>query len=172
MKLKTFSLALFSFILISIVLTGCKKDVSGTIGLKFNTVTTAFPIINAKSTTGTIQFTSGNIVLKEIKFEVETDDDSIDVDFELEENITIDYATGQTTPDISYAQIPAGTFKKVKVKLSLQNDGTNPAIVLNGTYTDPDGIKHPLCLEYNSESKISKVPSHRLLLIHHHGLSV
>ena len=144
-------LALIGLIFTGLIFTSCDKNqVSGNVGLKFNTVTTPFPVLNAKVTSGTFQFTSGTIVLREINFEVKTDNDSVDVDFGLEQEIILDYATGQTTPDISYAQIPAGTYSKVEVEIELKDDGSIPSMLLNGIYINPNGDTIPIRLEYNS----------------------
>ncbi len=88
--------------------------------------------------------------MQEVKFKAESDNDSLETKFKANGLVTIDYATGQTTPDLGYVEIPAGTYEKVKVKLKLlDDDDNNPSIVLNGTYTDPNGDTTPVRFEYS-----------------------
>jgi|TARA_R110002050_G_scaffold152504_2_gene280006 hypothetical protein len=131
--------------------TSCEKDESQTeptVGLKFNTVTSS---VSLKSTQAReLSFTSGFITLREVQFQIETDNDSVEVDFNIELNTQIDFATGETDPDISYAEIPAGTYNEMEVEIELQDEGDSPAMVLNGTYVDADGVSHDVRFEFNS----------------------
>jgi hypothetical protein len=131
--------------------TSCEKDESQTeptVGLKFNTVTSS---VSLKSTQAReLSFTSGFITLREVQFQIETDNDSVEVDFNIELNTKIDFATGETDPDISYAEIPAGTYNEMEVEIELQDEGDSPAMVLNGTYVDADGVSHDVRFEFNS----------------------
>ncbi|GAO27751.1 hypothetical protein [Geofilum rubicundum] len=152
-KIKFKILVLAAILVASVTFTSCEKDESETatepqIGLKFKTVTSS---VSLKSTQAReLSFTSGFITLREVQFEVETDNDSIEIEFELEINTKIDFATGETNPDISFAQIPAGTYNEMEVEIELQDEGDTPAMVLNGTYVDADGVSHDVRFEYNS----------------------
>lgn len=103
-----------------------------------------------QTSTGSVAFYDGYITIRELEFEVETDNDSTSVNFNLEQNVVIDFATGNTTPDIGYVNIPAGTFQEVEVEIELQDNTDTPAVVLHGFYTSPDGTQHPLTFEFNS----------------------
>ena len=65
-------------------------------------------------------------------------------------NTVIDFASGETTPDISFAEIPAGTYNEMEVEIELQDEGDNPSVVLNGTFIDANGINHDIRFEFNS----------------------
>lgn len=103
-----------------------------------------------QSSSGSVVFTEGSITIRELEFEVETGNDSTAVDFNLEQEVVIDLATGNTTPDIGYVNIPAGSFEEIEVEIELQDNTEDPAVVLHGTYTAPDGANHPLTFEFNS----------------------
>lgn len=120
------------------------------ISMSFNTVTTSTASAGGRVLEGanSLAFTSGYITIREVQFEAETDSDSVEVN--LEQITIIDFATGITTPDISGLSIPAGTYREVEVEIELQDDGDQPAVVLNGTFTDIDGVKHAVRFEFNS----------------------
>lgn len=120
------------------------------VGLKFVTVKTAFPFNGRVATTNSLAFSSGTIVLSQVRFEGESASGFTEVKFEQEKDVTVDFATGATTPDISAAAFPPGTYRSVDVELELQDSGTKPAVVLNGTFTDGEGRQHPLRFEFNS----------------------
>ncbi|MEN8248981.1 MAG: hypothetical protein ABFS32_08615 [Bacteroidota bacterium] len=153
MKFKILVLA--AIVMTGISFTGCQKDTNDVpqIGLKFNTVTTSFSVngdLKSAQQVKELEFTSGFITLHEVSFEVETNDDSIEIEFEIELNTQIDFATGETDPDISFVEIPAGTYHEMEVEIELQDEGDSPAMVLNGTYVDAEGTSHPVRFEYNS----------------------
>ena len=95
-----------------------------------------------------LSFSSGFITIREVQFEAETSSDSVEVN--LEQITKIDFATGATTPDISGLVIPAGTYNEVEVEIELQDEGNEPAVVLEGTFTDAEGVAHPVRFEFNS----------------------
>lgn len=155
-KMKNLNLILVLFLIgfSAVLFQSCQKETASdpSVGIKFNTVTTPLSLTGLKSAQQAkeLSFTSGFITLREIQFQVDTDNDSVEVDFNIELNTKIDFATGKTNPDISYAQIPAGTYNEMEVEIELQDEGDSPAMVLNGTYVDADGVSHPVRFEFNS----------------------
>lgn len=146
---------LAAIVIAYLTFTSCQKDsnLDPQIGLKFKTVTASFPVngdLKSTQQAKELEFTSGFITLSEVSFEVETDDDSIEIEFEIEQNTIMDFATGETDPDISYVEIPAGTYNEMEVELELQDEGDNPSMVLHGTYVDTEGASHPVRFEFNS----------------------
>ncbi|MEG9327505.1 hypothetical protein V6B16_06135 [Salinimicrobium catena] len=103
-----------------------------------------------QSSSGSVVFSEGFITIRELEFEVETDNDSTSVDFNLEQEVVIDFATGSTNPPIRYATIPSGTFEAVEVEIELQDNTDSPAVRLHGVYIAPDATEHPLTFEFNS----------------------
>ena len=146
---------LTAIIAAGISFTACQKDsnLNPQIGLEFTTVNSPMALNGGLKSTmqeKELSFTSGFITLREVEFEVETDDDSIEVEFNIEINTRIDFATGETDPDISYVEIPAGTYNEMEVEIELQDEGDDPAMVLHGTYVDVEGMSHPVRFEFNS----------------------
>ncbi len=97
-----------------------------------------------------LDFTEGTIRLKEVKFEYESDNDSVEFEYDLDQTVLIDYATGATTPDISAITIPAGTYNEVEFEFELEPLDSEPAIVVNGTFTY-SGETTPVRFEFNYE---------------------
>ena len=162
--MKKLSLLLMLVFVASLV--SCSKDDSGTttsnseakLGVEFITHPSAATAqknstINHlnQALAGTLSFTNGYIAISELEFEAETENDSIEIEFELEQNSIIDFATGTTSPDISYVTIPAGTYEEVEVEMELRSDSEEPAILLYGTYVAPDGVEHNIRFEYSSD---------------------
>jgi len=94
-------------------------------------------------------FTAGTIRLVEIEFEAETaDGDSIEI--EIERDVVVDFATGNTTPDLSDFTIPLGAYTELEVELELRDEDEEPSLVIEGTFTDASGESHPIRFEFNS----------------------
>jgi len=152
-KLKV--LALAALIASGFAFTSCEEDKQSDpqIDLKFNTVQTPITLnsdLKSSEQTKELSFSSGTITLREVQFEVETDEDSVEVNFNLEAITEIDFATGETNPDISYAKIPAGTYNAMEVEIELQDEGDAPSVILNGTFVDVEGVSHDIRFEFNS----------------------
>ena len=154
-KKKLKILALATLVATGFAFTSCEEDKQSDpqIDLKFNTVQTPITLnsgLKSAEQTKELSFNSGRITLREVQFEVETDEDSVEVNFELETITEIDFATGKTNPDISYAKIPAGTYNAMEVEIELQDEGDAPSVVLNGTFVDVEGVSHDIRFEFNS----------------------
>ena len=128
------------------------------VGVEFNTVQSALTTqaISKESqlkqaAAGTLTFSTGHIAISSLEFEVEAENDSIEIEFEIEQNTLIDFATGTTNPDINFISIPAGTYEEVEVEIELSEGLEQPAILLYGTYVAPDGVEHKIQFEFNSE---------------------
>ena len=144
MKKQLFILAIFSLFILGLV--SCEKDDINdpTFQLKFDTVTSEATL---KSTSAnSIQFTSGYIILENIEFQAESDTDSIEVDFEIDGYITIDFATGNVTPDLSTIEIVPGYYTEIELEFELWDQTEQPSIYLEGTWTDANDMLHPVRL--------------------------
>lgn len=120
------------------------------VGVSFNTVTAAAPVNGRLASTNSLSFTSGTIILSKVRFQGESGADSLEVEFELEQEVQVDFATGATSPDISTVAFRPGTYEEIEVELELRDGNSVPAIVLNGTFTDAGGQAHPVRFEFNS----------------------
>ncbi len=121
---------------------------SARLNLDFNTVTTVDNTSQRVLANGLV-FTDGFIILSEVRFEAEGEVDSLEIEFELEQQTVIDFATGSTNPDISGISIPAGTYEEVEIEIELEDEGDEPGVVLTGTFTH-NGESHPVRFEFNS----------------------
>ncbi len=115
----------------------CQKDdaQSPTVELQFETVTSSFTVKSTMS--NHLQFTSGHIILESA---------SIETNSEIESYITIDFATGETTPDIWAIEIIPGNYTEVEIEMELWDQTDIPSIALDGTWTDTYGTDHPVQL--------------------------
>ncbi len=127
------------------------NDKSPTIDLNFNTNTSTSGLskASAQNLANTLTFSSGTITLTQIQFEVESDEsDSVEVN--IEQIVEIDFATGETTPDLSGLELPVGTFVESRVELELLDENEDPSVVIEGTFEDSNGQSHPIRFEFNS----------------------
>lgn len=122
-----------------------------TIDINFNTNTSTSGLSKAttQSQANSLTFSSGTITLTQIQFEVENDEgDSVEVN--IEQVVDIDFATGETSPDLSSLELPVGTFVESRVELELLDENDNPSVVIEGTFEDSNNQSHPIRFEFNS----------------------
>ena len=155
MKTKRMILALISVALIAF--TSCEKDDLGepVVQLEFKTVTSEFMLKNTSVTTNSVGFDSGHIILESVEFELESDTDSLEMEFEVENYITVDFATGETNPDLSFIRLRQGTYTEMELEIELWDQTEQPAIVLAGSWTDENGTIHPVRFEFDSGQSFS-----------------
>lgn len=134
----------------AIAFTACDDEVSKPlVDIKFSPDNTTTTISSGRAKANALEFTSGYIKLSHIQFEAETSSgDSIEAD--IEQLIVIDFATGQTTPDLSSLVFPAGTYSEVEVELELIDENSAPSLVIEGTFTDRNDVAHPIRFEFGS----------------------
>lgn len=134
-------------------LSACEDEVSQpTVQFQFNTVNSSSSIPTGRIAANSLAFTSGVIRLEEIEFEAEVDDvDSVEADIDIV--VEIDFATGQTNPDLSALVFPAGTYTETEVELELLYNGNNdtPGIEVEGTFVDSQDASHPIKFIYNED---------------------
>lgn len=142
----------FALLIIGLLgLSACNEDevTQPVVNFKFNTVNTTSSIPSGRVAANSLTFSSGFITLREIQFEAETDEaDSIEVN--IEQVVVIDFATGETNPDLSGLTFPVGTYTEIEVELELNDDNNNPSVVIEGTFVDRNDNSHPIRFEFNS----------------------
>ncbi|MGM0409099.1 MAG: hypothetical protein ACQERU_14050 [Bacteroidota bacterium] len=155
MKTKRMILALISIALIAF--TSCEKDDLGdpVIQLEFKTVTSEFTLKNTSVAANNIKFDNGHIILESVEFELESDTDSLEMEFEIDSYITVDFATGETNPDLSFVRLRQGTYTEMELEIELWDQTDQPAIVLTGSWEDEGGTLHPVRLEFDSGQSFS-----------------
>ncbi|GAO27752.1 hypothetical protein JCM15548_14602 [Geofilum rubicundum JCM 15548] len=130
--------------------TSCEKDddnPNGKITLKVNT--TSSSSVNLKSTAAAndLVFNSGTITIREVVFDGEVGTTS--VSRTKEQIADIDYATGAVSPEI-VIEVPAGNYTGVNLGIELQDDGSDPSVVIEGTFTNSSEEIIPIRFEFNS----------------------
>lgn len=91
-----------------------------------------------------LSFDAGYIRLSEIEFEGEkTNGDEIE--YEVEQLIKIDLATGLATPTLNPIMIPAGEYEELELEVQGAEDGT--IVFLEGSFTDSSLNIVPLQLD-------------------------
>jgi len=147
MNFKTVVLA--TLVVAGLSFTSCKKDddPNGTITLKVNT--TSSTAVNLKSTAAAndLVFNSGTITIREVVFDGEAGTTS--VSRTIERIADIDYATGAVSPTV-VIEVPAGNYTGVNLGIELQDDGSDPSVVIEGTYTNSSMEIIPIRFEFNS----------------------
>ena len=132
-------------ILAAIMLSSCSSDdaesTTSTIRLAVNT--TAADSRMASN----LQFDSGSITIRELVFDGENGD--VSVSRTKEQIATIDYATGNVTPEV-VVTIPSGNYSDVNLGIELQDVNDTPTVVINGTYTNAKSEVIPVRFEFNS----------------------
>lgn len=132
-------------------LSACEDEVAQpTVQFDFNTDNTQGSIPAGRVASNSLTFTSGVIRLTEIEFETETDNgDSVEVN--IQQLVEIDFASGETNPDLSSLVFPVGTFVEARVELELYDDQPNlPSVDIEGTFVDRQGQSHPIKFVFQS----------------------
>ncbi|MGK7389620.1 MAG: hypothetical protein ACNS60_04690 [Candidatus Cyclobacteriaceae bacterium M2_1C_046] len=139
-------LAVFAALVIT---TGCNDDetTTGTIALAVNTTSSQVSNQARMSAANDLQFTSGTITIREVIFDGDTDATS--VSRTIEQIADINYATGEVSPEV-IVEVPAGSYSSVNLGIELQDDGSTPSVLLEGTYTSSSGESLPIRFEFNS----------------------
>lgn len=150
--MKNYAKKLGAIILTVFMLVSCSNDdemTNATVSMSFKGNTSSVGISSGRVQANSLEFTSGTIMLRQIQFQAETDEaDSVEVD--IEQIVTIDFATGATTPDLSDLVFPVGTYSEIEVELELQDENSLPSVVIEGTFTDANDQTHPIRFEFNS----------------------
>ncbi|MDF2157218.1 hypothetical protein [Algoriphagus sp. CAU 1675] len=151
-KRKSMKLAVVALI-IGLVQFACsdEKDLSpdtARITLAVTTTSSDSKLINARvNNENSLVFTSGKIKFREVVFDGDTQNRSVSITHE--QISEIDYATGMITPAVNI-DVPAGEYTNVNLGIEIQDENSDPSIVIEGTYINSEGTSIPIRLEFNS----------------------
>ena len=134
----------------SMLLTSCSDDPTPMARMKLEATTTSSSTSTQGRLTATndLEFTSGFITIREVVFDGDNNDGT-SVSRTHEQIAVIDYATGVITPEV-IVTVPAGIYSSVNLGIELQDDGDDPSMVLEGTYTNSNDVVIPIRFEFNS----------------------
>ncbi|MEE4214700.1 MAG: hypothetical protein V2I34_06510 [Bacteroidales bacterium] len=136
------------------ILGGCEKDKTEgpSLGVEFEAVKIGtFLSDQSKALNGELVINSGTILFESVEFEAESENELVEIEFELEGDVLFDFETVETTPDISSIAVPAGTYEEIEIELEIKDGGDTPSIVMEGVYTDQESTEHPFRFEYNAD---------------------
>ncbi len=153
MTFKKLILPLLSLIFLGLL--SCEKDDrdKATFQLEFEPRTSNFVLNNAPA--NSLEFTSGQIILESVEFETSSDTDTLEMEFEIDAFITVDFATGATNPDLSAIEIRPGRYTEIEIEIELWDQSDQPSIVLDGTWTDAEASSHPVKFMFYSGQDFS-----------------
>ncbi len=136
-----------TFLIILFVFTACnKKNIwkePTDVGFKINIKKT--DIIDKR-----FNFTDGTIIIAEFEFEGEREQaDDVYFSKSFPGGLNIDFDPDTPIPELDF-DIPQGTYTGISVAFDTFDDLGYNNIVVNGTYTNPEGEKLPLRFEFRS----------------------
>ena len=148
-NLKTIVLA--AVVVAGLIFTSCEKDddnnPNGKIILKINTTSSSSGNLKSAAAANDLVFNSGTITIREVVFDGKLGATS--VSRTKEQIADIYYATGAVSPAIDI-EVPAGNYTGVNLWIELQDDGSDPSVVIEGTYTNSSEEIIPIRFEFNS----------------------
>jgi len=148
--MKIFQLTTAMAIVIA-VSTSCSKSSDGTVttpaGMQFQLTTSNPYVVVNKTVAGSIVWTSGSAWATETKLEGKQNSSQLEFKSSVSQQINLFASVIAGMGNIS---IPAGTYTEVEFKVTLNQNGSNPAMELNGTYTSGTGVVTPVVFSINS----------------------
>lgn len=143
-----------SFLLVCLFLIGCGTEENnvtldkGRITLQVATTSKSTSFVNGRETNvNKLSFTKGKIKFREVVFDGYLGGRPISITHE--QIAVIDYATGTISPSV-FLEVDPGEYKNVNLGIEIQDDGSDPSIVIEGTYISSEGKTIPLRFEFNS----------------------
>jgi hypothetical protein len=133
-----------------LLLNSCKK--SGSNGadstMQFQLkVANPLVTVNRVAGPGTILWTSGTAAATEEKLEAKKDNSQLEFKSSGLQQIDL---FASVFANMGNLVIPAGTYTEVEFKITINQNGSNPAMELNGQYTNGSGVVTPVVFDLNS----------------------
>jgi len=138
---------LTAVIISAAALTSCKKMSGSNSGIEFQLTTiNRTSIVSRTDATGTIQWTSGSATASQIKFEAKNNNS--EVEFKNQNPGKVDLFA--SIASFGNVTLPAGSYSEVEFKIELNPNGIDPALQLDGTFTNSSSVSTPVELLVNS----------------------
>ena len=133
----------FSIVSLSLALFACLWVACDQVGVDPTGMGTTVILDQSLSATqpGEIQFEEGYLVIREIEFEGEKEDDN-EIEVEIEQLTTLNLLTGETDPALPNLSIPAGRYEELELEVHSAEDGT--ILFLRGFFLDSTQQQIPL----------------------------
>ena len=143
------------FAMIALMLASCTNEAEeindgpGKIILSVSTTSGQTGSVNGRvKQAQSLTFTSGTITIREVVFDGDVVG-SESVSRTVEQIATVDYATGDISPEL-IVEVPAGTYTSVNLGIELQDVGSSPSVMIEGTYINDAEVSIPVRFEFNS----------------------
>lgn len=94
-------------------------------------------------------FTSGSIRFSEVDFDAKRVGTENWISVSHQQLATLDFATGVITPAVTI-EVEPGDYQDVDLSIEIHDEGTSPAIVIEGTFTNSRNTAVPVRFEFNS----------------------
>lgn len=135
-----------------LILAACKKSGSDTpsddSGMQFQLkAVNPFVVVNKTDAPGSILWSSGFAAATEVKLEAKKNGNELE--FKTSGIHQIDLFAS-VTASLGNIVIPVGTYTEVEFKITLNQNGSNAAMELNGQYTSGTGVVTPVVFSLNS----------------------
>lgn len=134
-----------------LILAGCSKsgsdDSGGAANMQMKLTTSNQTVVVGKPTAGTITWTSGSAYVTETKFEAKRN--GIEIEFKSSNALQVNLFASVIS-SLGNISIPAATYTELEYKITLNQNGTVPALQLNGEYTNSVGGVTPVVFNINS----------------------
>ena len=137
-----------------LILGGCNKagtaDSSATtpVSVQFQLATSnPFVVVNKPMIAGSINWTSGSASATEVKLEAKQSGSQLEFKSTVLQQINL-FASVIT--GLGNITLPPGTYTEVEFKITLNQNGSNPALELNGQYSSGTGVITPVVFSINS----------------------
>lgn len=99
--------------------------------------------------TNDLVFSTGSIKFREVVFDGDRVDNGQSISITHEQIATIDFATSTVSPAV-VVEIPAGEYQSIYLGIEIQDEGSTPSVVIEGTYTNSNDVTTPIRFEFNS----------------------
>ncbi|MFD0992402.1 hypothetical protein [Tenacibaculum geojense] len=142
-------LLLASFFLL---LTSCSEDEVSTnarVKLVVNTTSNTSGTQLRSSIQNQLNFSSGYITIREVVFDGENQSTNQSISRSHEQIASVNYQTGAISPEL-IVTVPGGLYSNVNLGIELQDDTSNPSVVIEGSYTNSNNEELPIRFEFNS----------------------
>jgi hypothetical protein len=135
-----------------LILASCNKSgsdtASGNSDMQFQLkATNPLVVVNKPAAPGSIQWTSGSAAATEVKLEAKKNGSEIEFKSSLNQQVDL---FASVLANMGNIVIPAATYTEVEFKITLNQNGANAAMELNGQYTSGTGVVTPVVFSLNS----------------------
>ena len=125
----------------------CKKASTNSSGIEYQIKTTNTISTVNRVDAGSLQWTSGFASASQIKLEGKSSGSEVEFKANNVQHVDLFASVAATLGNVT---LPAGTYTEVEFKIELNPNGNDPALELDGTFTNSVGVAKPVVFKVNS----------------------